>query len=144
MHASRESSDHANFNSWDRQPFQILDTAGKPTLEPEFTTIHHNFFIGNDGAVNCVDNDDGSAFYRIHDNVMYRGGHKSNFGGFSLPCRKTGSLPGRTRPAAMPSIPMISTGCTFKEFCIRIIMSWHEPMPVSICIRLSVASCPHI
>lgn len=38
--------------------------------------------MGNYGAVNCVDNDDGSALYNIHDSVAYGGGHKSDFGGY--------------------------------------------------------------
>jgi len=77
----RESSDHANFNSWDRQPFltDVLD--GTPSLTPAFNEIHHNFLIGNDGAVNTIDNDDGSSWYRHHDNYLVYGGHKSNFGG---------------------------------------------------------------
>jgi len=37
--------------------------------------------MGNYGASMAVDNDDGSAYYDIHDSVAYGGGHKSNFGG---------------------------------------------------------------
>ena len=39
----RESSDHANFNSWDRQPFwtDVLYGNGTGSLTPAFNTIHH-------------------------------------------------------------------------------------------------------
>ena len=79
----RESGDHANFNSWDRQPFLVTTPNGTSSLDPEYSEIHHNFLIGNDGAVNTVDNDDGSSFYRIHHNFLVYGGHKSNWGGHS-------------------------------------------------------------
>ena len=78
----RESSDHANFNSWDRQPFlsDVLD-GSTYSFTPAFNDISHNFLLGNYGAVNTVDNDDGSSWYNIHHNFLVRGGHKSNFGG---------------------------------------------------------------
>jgi hypothetical protein len=59
----------------------LTDVSGKPSLTPLFNTIHHNFLIGNDGAVNTIDNDDGSSWYRHHDNFLVYGGHKSNYGG---------------------------------------------------------------
>ncbi|KAJ9469344.1 hypothetical protein DIPPA_01757 [Diplonema papillatum] len=77
----RESSDHANFNSWDRQPFLTTVLNGTKTLQAQYNYIHHNFIIGNDGAVNTVDNDDGSSWYEIYQNFLVYGGHKSDFGG---------------------------------------------------------------
>jgi len=79
----RESSDHAVFNSWDRQPFltKVGQTPGKANLNPAYNNIHKNFFIGNYGASMAIDNDDGSSYYKIHHNFEVYGGHKSNFGG---------------------------------------------------------------
>ena len=53
----------------------------RSTLSP--TEIHHNFFIDNYSPQENVDNDDGSAFYRTHDNFMVYGGQgmKNDFGG---------------------------------------------------------------
>jgi len=78
----RESSDHGPFNSWDRQPFWT-DVPGEATLTPLYNRLHHNFFIANFESSMCVDNDDGSAYYLIHDNVCHGGGHKSDFAGHS-------------------------------------------------------------
>eukprot|EP00438_Fugacium_kawagutii_P011135 Skav221614 [mRNA] locus=scaffold1327:94956:95507:+ [translate_table: standard] len=68
----------------------------------------------------------------------------SRRGGASFPWRKHGSFPGNTRPAAMPSIPMISTGLTFIAFCILNIISWQLPKEVCICATRSEASCGHM
>jgi hypothetical protein len=80
----RETSDHGPFNSWDRQPFltELLDGV-TPSLTPLPNEINHNFFIANYESSMCVDNDDGSCFYEIHDNVCAYGGHKSDFAGHS-------------------------------------------------------------
>jgi hypothetical protein len=52
----------AVFNSWDRQPFltEVGQTPGTPNLNPAYNMIKQNFFIGNYGAVNAIDNDDGA------------------------------------------------------------------------------------
>ena len=70
------------FNSWDRQPF-LTDVANPeaPSLTPAYNVIKNNYLIANYQSSMCVDNDDGSAFYRIHDNVCAYGGHKSDFDG---------------------------------------------------------------
>lgn len=80
----RESSDHGPFNSWDRVPF-LTDVADPttPSLIPLYNEIHHNFLIANYESSMCVDNDDGSAYYKIHDNVCHGGGKKSDFAGHS-------------------------------------------------------------
>eukprot|EP00041_Stephanoeca_diplocostata_P030730 m.937263 g.937263 ORF g.937263 m.937263 type:complete len:254 (-) comp23814_c0_seq3:1177-1938(-) len=80
----RESSDHGPFNSWDRVPFLTdVATPGTPSLTPLYNEIYSNFFIANYESSMCVDNDDGSAYYKIHDNVCHGGGHKSDFAGHS-------------------------------------------------------------
>lgn len=81
----RESGDHGPFNSWDRQPFLTLVGDGKtPSLVPAWNTIENNFMVANYGANGgCIDNDDGSSWYRITDNFFVFGGHKSDFGGHS-------------------------------------------------------------
>jgi len=77
----RESSDHGPFNSWDREPFLTDVLNGIASLTPAYNEIHKNFFICNYGSSMCVDNDDGSSYYKIHDNFEVYGGHKSDFGG---------------------------------------------------------------
>jgi hypothetical protein len=67
----------------DRVPFLTDVPGGAPTLTPLENEIHHNFFIANFESSMCVDNDDGSAYYSIHDNVCIGGGHKSDFAGHS-------------------------------------------------------------
>ena len=79
----RESSDHGAFNSWDRLPyFTDIADGSTPSTVPAFTEAHHNLVVANYGADGgCFDNDDGSSYYRIHHNVCYFGGHKSDFDG---------------------------------------------------------------
>jgi len=82
FNANRETSDQGPFNSWDRLPY--LTTIGdgtNPSLNPAFNEIDHNFFICNYGSNMCIDNDDGSSYYLLHDNFEVYGGHKSDFGG---------------------------------------------------------------
>jgi hypothetical protein len=71
------------FNSWDRQPFLTTVRTGKPDLIMAWREIHHNFFIDNYSPQENVDNDDGSCFYKTHDNFMVYGnrGMKNDFGG---------------------------------------------------------------
>jgi hypothetical protein len=46
------------------------------------SVIHHHQIISNYGAGWGVDNDDGSAYYKVRSNVMYQGGGlKSDYGG---------------------------------------------------------------
>jgi hypothetical protein len=79
----RESSDHGAFNSWDRLPYWTTVRDGKtPSTIPAWNDVHHNFIVANyaaDGG--CLDNDDGSSYYRIHENFCVFGGHKSDFDG---------------------------------------------------------------
>ena len=79
----RESGDHGPFNSWDRQPFLTTVRDGKPSMQMAWREIHHNFFIDNYSPQEGVDNDDGSAYYKTHDNFLVYGnrGMKNDFGG---------------------------------------------------------------
>mmetsp|Transcript_30791 Transcript_30791/g.60069 ORF Transcript_30791/g.60069 Transcript_30791/m.60069 type:complete len:473 (+) Transcript_30791:942-2360(+) len=79
----RESGDHGPFNSWDRQPFLTTVRDGTPSMTPQWREIHHNFFIDNYSPQENVDNDDGSAYYKTHDNFFVYGGNgmKNDFGG---------------------------------------------------------------
>mmetsp|Transcript_55434 Transcript_55434/g.172019 ORF Transcript_55434/g.172019 Transcript_55434/m.172019 type:complete len:820 (-) Transcript_55434:96-2555(-) len=79
----RESSDHGPFNSWDRQPYLTSVRTGAPSMIMEWREIHHNFLIDNYSPQEGVDNDDGSTFYRTHDNFMVYGvrGMKNDYGG---------------------------------------------------------------
>jgi len=79
----RESGDHGPFNSWDRQPFLTTVRTGEPSMQMEWREIHHNFFIDNYSPQENVDNDDGSAWYKTHDNFFVYGGQgmKNDFGG---------------------------------------------------------------
>lgn len=84
------------FNSWDRQPFLTEVRNGTPSLVPQWNLIHKNFMICNYGSNLCIDNDDGSAYYKVrlllhisliltqnYHNFHIYGGHKSDFGGHS-------------------------------------------------------------
>eukprot|EP00051_Salpingoeca_urceolata_P028110 m.485050 g.485050 ORF g.485050 m.485050 type:complete len:808 (-) comp23643_c0_seq1:142-2565(-) len=79
----RESGDHGPFNSWDRQPFITTVNDGTPSLRMAWRHIHHNFLIDNYSPQEGVDNDDGSAYYKTHDNFLVYGGQgmKNDFGG---------------------------------------------------------------
>jgi len=79
----RESGDHGPFNSWDRQPFLTTIRTGKPSMIMAWRHIHHNFLIDNYSPQENVDNDDGSGWFKTHDNFMVYGstGMKNDFGG---------------------------------------------------------------
>mmetsp|Transcript_735 Transcript_735/g.1309 ORF Transcript_735/g.1309 Transcript_735/m.1309 type:complete len:790 (-) Transcript_735:142-2511(-) len=79
----RESGDHGPFNSWDRQPFLTTVRTGEPSMIMQWREIHHNFFIDNYSPQEDVDNDDGSCYYKTHDNFFVYGGQamKNDFGG---------------------------------------------------------------
>jgi hypothetical protein len=82
FNANRETSDQGPFNSWDRIPYLTTIADGTtPSLTPAYNEIDHNFFICNYGSNMCIDNDDGSSYYLLHDNFEVYGGHKSDFGG---------------------------------------------------------------
>eukprot|EP00434_Breviolum_minutum_P016993 symbB.v1.2.014992.t1/scaffold1092.1/size138572/3 len=79
----RESGDHGPFNSWDRQPFLTTVRTGEPSMIMQWRRIHHNFFIDNYSPQEGVDNDDGSSYYKTHDNFLVYGNQamKNDFGG---------------------------------------------------------------
>eukprot|EP00934_Nitzschia_sp_Nitz4_P006339 Nitzschia sp. Nitz4//scaffold304_size22322//19029//21871//NITZ4_008574-RA/size22322-snap-gene-0.3-mRNA-1//-1//CDS//3329547079//6329//frame0 len=79
----RESGDHGPINSWDRQPFLTTVKDGQtPSFEPLPRLIDRNFIIANYGASQGVDNDDGSSWYQIQNNLFYSAeGFKMDYGG---------------------------------------------------------------
>ena len=83
----RESGEHGPFNSWDRQVYVTKVKNGTPSTEKQYDYIHHNFIIANYDSKFAVDNDDGSAYYKTHDNFLaysmrglksYLGGHDNH------------------------------------------------------------------
>ena len=80
----RESGDHGPFNSWDRQVYvtKVADGVTASAVKA-YDEISRNFFISNYNGQEAVDNDDGSCYYKTHDNfVSYSGnGMKNDFGG---------------------------------------------------------------
>ena len=77
----RETQDHGTFNSWDRQPF--FNATGDGGYAYPYRDISNNFWINNYNPQEATDNDDGSAYYKTHDNFFpfSRGGLKGDFGG---------------------------------------------------------------
>eukprot|EP01062_Namystynia_karyoxenos_P003506 TRINITY_DN11258_c0_g1_i1.p1 TRINITY_DN11258_c0_g1~~TRINITY_DN11258_c0_g1_i1.p1 ORF type:complete len:903 (+),score=355.61 TRINITY_DN11258_c0_g1_i1:80-2788(+) len=69
----RESSDHGPINSWDRQPFLTTVRDGTPSMQMAWREVYGNFLVANYGGSKEVDTDDGSLFWRIHDNYMQYG-----------------------------------------------------------------------
>lgn len=82
FNSCRESGDHGPINSWDRQPFMTDLRDGTSSFVPLMRTIAFNLIFANYGASEGVDNDDGSSWYRIHNNVFYSAnGFKMDYGG---------------------------------------------------------------
>jgi len=77
----RETADHGNFNSWDRQPFWTTIGNGTASFNPAYNNIHHNLFFCNYNSQACIDNDDGSTFFLNHHNFEVYGCHKDFFAG---------------------------------------------------------------
>jgi hypothetical protein len=77
----RETSDHGNINSWDRQPF-LTDAVqpGLPSLWQHESYIHHNTLFNNYRSVWPLDHDDGSCFYEDSYNFLVYGGKKNYLG----------------------------------------------------------------
>jgi hypothetical protein len=80
----RESSDHASFNSWNRQVYIYDDANGNPTVQKMNDTISYNWILANYQSSMSVDNDDGSSFYYTHDNVLISASSGAAYGGNSL------------------------------------------------------------
>ena len=89
FHTCRESSDHGPINSWDRQPFITTIRTGKPDAQMAWRQVRRNFVVANYGGSKEIDNDDGSLFYNLTNNVMVYGwGQKFKCGGI----RSVGNL----------------------------------------------------
>eukprot|EP00696_Hemimastix_kukwesjijk_P008468 gnl/Hemi2/20698_TR6856_c0_g1_i1.p1 gnl/Hemi2/20698_TR6856_c0_g1~~gnl/Hemi2/20698_TR6856_c0_g1_i1.p1 ORF type:complete len:814 (+),score=271.94 gnl/Hemi2/20698_TR6856_c0_g1_i1:155-2596(+) len=78
----RETNDHGQFNSWDRQPYITLYGKASPLPDVTPTTNHitRNFMINNYNSVWPIDHDDGSAFYLDDFNLLIYGGAKNYLG----------------------------------------------------------------
>ena len=83
----RETQDHGPINTWNRAAFLQKGSDGKPTTTPQWTHISRNFIMngpsGNRDLGNlfpAIDNDDGSAYQSIVDNVLVYGGGKNYLG----------------------------------------------------------------
>jgi len=84
----RETQDHGPINTWNRAMYLQRDPqTGQSTITPQWCHINHNLIMngpsGNRDLGNmfpAVDNDDGSAFYHISQNVMVYGGAKNYLG----------------------------------------------------------------
>lgn len=77
----RESGDHGPINTWDRQAF-FTDIPSPASFDPAPTEIKQNFIFANYGAAQGVDNDDGSSFYYISENIFFDAdGFKMDYGG---------------------------------------------------------------
>jgi len=57
---------------------------GNPTVYKVNDTISYNFIIGNYHSSMCIDNDDGSAFFDTHHNVLMAASQDAAYGGNSL------------------------------------------------------------
>lgn len=78
-----ETGDHAPFNSWDRQPYAHRKEGNEYIMEKSPDELYANFIIGNYYTQNNIDNDDGSAYFHTHHNLLVYGDHglKSDFQG---------------------------------------------------------------
>jgi hypothetical protein len=82
FNSCHESGDHGPIYSWDRQPFLTDLRDGRESFIPLARKIAFNFIIANYGASQGVDNDDGSSWYNISNNVFYTAeGFKMDYGG---------------------------------------------------------------
>jgi len=75
----RETSDHGNFNSWDRLPF-YTNTTGVASTDVVESQIRHNIMWNNYHSTWPIDHDDGSCYYHDHDNFLIYGGAKNYLG----------------------------------------------------------------
>ena len=83
LNTCRESGDHGPFNSWDRQVYMTKVGTGSPSVEKAYDDITQNFIIANYDSGFAIDNDDGSAYYKTHNNFFAyaKTGMKNDFGG---------------------------------------------------------------
>ena len=76
----RETGDHGDFNSWDRQPYLTEVKNGTPSLTPAQSNMTRNFFINNYHSTWPIDHDDGSCYYYDTFNYLIYGGYKNYLG----------------------------------------------------------------
>ena len=70
LNTCRESGDHGPWNSWDRVPYISTVRTGRPSIIPADRHIHSNLVLATYNTVSAVDTDDGSAYYKVYDNVF--------------------------------------------------------------------------
>ena len=58
------------FNSWDRQVYITKVLNGSSSVVKQYDYIIQNFVIGNYESRWCIDTDDGSSYYEVHDNFL--------------------------------------------------------------------------
>ncbi len=64
--------------------YQWLDATGKQTTRKQTDVIAHNYILGNYHSSMPVDNDDGSAYFDTHHNVLLSSSYGAAWGGSSL------------------------------------------------------------
>mmetsp|Transcript_13494 Transcript_13494/g.43960 ORF Transcript_13494/g.43960 Transcript_13494/m.43960 type:complete len:829 (-) Transcript_13494:128-2614(-) len=77
----RETKDHGNFNSWDRQPYASSTDVDAQSSSELPSTIEKSFVFNNYHSEWPLDHDDGSAYFVDSDNVVLWGGVK-NYKGY--------------------------------------------------------------
>lgn len=84
VNAVRESGDHGPVNSWSRLPYITPIRNGSMSILPKPRVIQGNVILGTYSSQECIDNDDGSAWYNTTGNVLIYAqyGMKSSFGGW--------------------------------------------------------------
>ena len=75
----RETSDHGNFNSWDRLPF-ITTSTGAASTDVLVTNMTRNFVISSYASTWPLDHDDCSCFYHDRENFLVWAGAKDFLG----------------------------------------------------------------
>lgn len=70
--------------SWNRQVYIYDDENGNPTVFKKNDTIAFNFILANYHSSMAIDNDDGSASFDTHDNVLISASSGAAYGGNSL------------------------------------------------------------
>ena len=99
----RETQDHGPINTWNRAMYIQRNTLSRePTLTPEWVHVRQNFIMngpsGNRDLGNlfpAIDNDDGSSYFHISENVLVYGGAKNYLGHDKIWTKNLIVYPGR-------------------------------------------------
>jgi hypothetical protein len=92
FNAVRETGDHGNYNSWDRQPYWTLSGVNDGFMDSKkrsyikaVDNIYKNLIVNGYSGVWTIDHDDGSQFFLDSFNALFFGGCK-NYLGHSKQC----------------------------------------------------------